>query len=1005
MKLDTKTLCASVRIALSIGAAITVGLSGTAIAGAVGGPQDDAAQPTQSGESTQHPTSKEQKATLLQAVHVTGSHIARVDLETANPILTVNRQAIEATGDVTLGQLVQDLPVMTGSATNTSIDTGGGSGAVELSLRGLGPKRTLILVDGHRVISNDVDSIPAAMIDHIDVLTNGASAIYGSDAIGGVVNFITRKNYSGAQFTGDIGRSSHADADRRGYTFTFGHTFDKGSFIAGIGYNKTDGVEDSERSYSLNARSIVGSPTQPPTIQVGGSSYAPFGHIQIPRSGPVHDAFSGCASQFLARNPGASGLDSANDYHCFQNAGQNSDKYNFNATNLLLTPQERSNVFVNGSYSLTENISAYLDAFYNKTTSNSQVAPGIYIPDNISPDNYYNPFGVSFGGPSGYSFGVRMVALGNRAVEFGTTNAQLSTGLRGGLTVFGQDWHWDAGIDYGHINQNSTSTGSVSNASLYTGPSFLDPATGQVTCGTAASPISNCDGGFNPFNLNIPSSLSSLQAASVAPTNTSQTLERIARVDVDGGLFNLPAGTAQLALGLRYRQDHVNDRVDPILQLNPKTGTCILGGNSCASSMAGGFNVKEAYGEMFIPILEEVPYAYGLNMTIGDRYSRFSTVGGTNNAEIKVEWRPVQTLLLRGSVAQVFRAPDITEVFAPASGGSVNISRDPCDGYTGSPVNPACVNVPTDGNFRNTNVAQVLQQQVTTSGAQFAGFPLKPESGKSFDIGAVYSPSWVPGLTVSVDAWHLYLDDLISPIGLQSELDLCSAGQAVYCQFIHRFPSGPNQGQLSPQTITPTGNLGSLATGGLDLFAGYKLDAGDIGRFNVTMNATYLKYWNVQTAPGELGNVTFHDAGHFLNNGSAAASACPGTNPVTNTCLFPRLRANTAVLWSLGNWSASWRVRYIGPFRMGSPSPSQDTHPAGGALDGYFIDYGGYVYNDVAVGYTIPKLRSRVDFGVNNLMNKRPPFFGVENGSNANTDPTNFDLIGRYYWARLTVRF
>jgi outer membrane receptor protein involved in Fe transport len=223
----------------------------------------------------------------------------------------------------------------------------------------------------------------------------------------------------------------------------------------------------------------------------------------------------------------------------------------------------------------------------------------------------------------------------------------------------------------------------------------------------------------------------------------------------------------------------------------------------------------------------------------------------------------------------------------------------------------------------------------------------------------------------------------------------------VYCQYIHRTPSGPNAGQLLQSTVEPTGNLGSLSTGGVDWSANYKLPQFSFGQFNVGINSTYLKYYTQQTAPGVAGNVTYENAGHFLPYGSAQASACPDSAGV---CLFPRWRGQGNVDWMLGNWSASWRMRYIGRFQDGGLLNSpQDTAPNG--VSGTVLKYGATVYNDVSIGYNIEPLNTRVDFGVNNLFDKQPPLLYANNTLNANTDPSSFDLMGRYFWGRVTVKF
>jgi outer membrane receptor protein involved in Fe transport len=1031
MKLGVTKLSSAVRLALSVGAVIAIGASGTAFA-----------QDTSSQSTTTNTQPDQQKAKSLQTVVVTGSLIRRVDLETSNPVVTIDRAQIEATGKMTLGDLVQELPSMTGGNTNPQTNNGGGTGASTINLRGLGAKRTLILIDGQRVIdsigtyistegsSPDVNAIPAAMIERIEVLTDGASATYGSDAIGGVVNFILRKNYQGAQFTTNVGESDHNDGDQSGYSFTFGETADKGSIMGGVEYNKQDGVEASNRSFSKNAVSLYGtngtgpSAPQPATANIGGSSSSPYGHIQITGT-PVQGLF-GCS--FVALNPGGNSADvNTSNYHCYQNNGASSDKYNYAQVNLIMTPQERTNAFLMGTYNLSDNVSAYMNAYYNKTSSDFQLAPGIYgdnpyVAGNaiIDVNNYFNHFGATFSS-AGPTINARLASLGNRVTMFGSNTGQINSGFKGTFSLFSQDWNWDAGLDYGHSDAVTTTLNLVNGGKLYTGPSYMS-ATG-LACGTAAAPtacpagITSTALGFNPFDLYAPGSVAALKAAASPAITNEYAIDKVWHAGIDGGLFNLPAGTAQLAAGVDYHQEYVNSNVDPLLNFDPVAGTCVLG-SQCVSATQGGYNVKEVYAETFIPVLSDLPLIKSLNVTIGDRYSSYNDgYGNTNNFKFAVEYKPIDDLLLRGTVAQVFRAPNLAEEYNGAAADAPKLSSDPCTGYTGTPVNPACVNVPTNGTFINQAVAANNQITGILSGAQFAGIQLKPEQGKSFDFGAIYSPSWAPGLSTTVDFWHVYLNDTITTVNAQSVLNVCAAGNLAFCSQIHRNPTpGPNQGQIL--TVgEPTANLGTLNTGGVDLSLAYKLPEFSFGKFTAGINATYLKYYNLQTAPGTPGNTTYTDAGHFLPFGSPQEAACPGTG----TCLFPRWRAQGFVNWQLGNWDASWRMRYIGRFQMGSKSPSQDVlpdgtcyyegkpNPAGGVYHcnntGVELKYGATVYNDVSFGYNIELLNTRIDFGVNNVFDKQPPLLFANNTLNANTDPSDFDLMGRYFWARVTVKF
>ena len=950
----------------------------------------------------------------LETITVTGSNIRRVDIETSNPVITIDRAAIEKSGKLTLGDLVQSLPAVTGPNTNPQVNNSGGSGFTSIGLRGLGSQRTLVLINGHRYLSGDPNAIPANMVDRIEVLTDGASSVYGSDAIAGVVNFILRSDYQGAELALDYGISDKDDGQSSGYQFTFGHSSDRGSIMAGINYKKIDGVLSGNREFSKDAVSLYGTTSFPPTGFIGGSTSSPYGHVQVPDG--LGDVIGCPDGSYIARNPGASGMNLATDYHCYRNnagAGGPSDKYNYATVNLVMTPQERTGLFLNGNYKVTDDVEAYLSVLHNKTSSSFQLAPAVYgtpYGTFVSADSYYNPFGVDFGGDDGYTFTARLATLGNRRASAGTATDQISSGFRGTVSLWNdQQWNWDIGYDYGHVHLGTVTYGlpNMSLLNLATGPSFQDPVTGEIRCGTPDAPIAGCTP-FNPFNLDDPNSIAVLQSAASPGVSNFYTMETVKRADVNGGLFDLPAGTVQLALGANYRTEYTHSNVDTSLIINPDTGTCVLG-SQCASALQGGYNVKEAYAELFVPVLSGVPFAHALNLTLGERYSRFSTFGSTSNAKLALEWRPIEDLLLRGTMSEVFRAPTVADVFGGAASDAPKLSNDPCDHYTGG-GNPACANVPTDGSFVNQNVAQQLQLNAIASGAAFAGFPIGPEQGKSFDFGVVYDPHWLEGLSVSADVWRLYLNNNITPaIGAQSVLDLCYAGQTQFCGLIQRYESGPNQGQIRT-IIEPTGNLGRVDVGGVDFALNYRLPEFSFGRFNVSLNATYLKNYDLQTAPGLDGNTTYHYAGHFMNYGSSQAANCPGAGG--GVCLFPRWRAQSNVGWKMGPFDASWAMRYVGRFRMGSPAPSQDTFPAGTCyygdfctLKGLYYDYGATVYNDLQFGYEMEAINTRFDIGVNNVGDKQPPMLYANNTLNANTDPSDFDLLGRYYWGRVTIKF
>jgi outer membrane receptor protein involved in Fe transport len=996
MRLDRSELSKAVQTALSLGAVAAVGITGTAFA--------------QDNTTTQN---NQQQPQTLQTIVVTGSHIRRVDLETDNPVVAVTAQQIQATGALTLGDVVQKLPVITGGIQNPSINNGGGSGSTLVGLRGLGASRTLILVDGERVNNPDLNTIPTAAVERIEVLTSGASAIYGSDAIGGVINFILKSNYQGAQFSASYGISDHDDGARRGASFMFGQTSDKGSILAGVSYNKFDSILQSNRKFSSAVQTVTTSGGQLIYPIVAATSYNLRDTVYV---GDALNAAFGCTTpgQTLSLNQDV--FDSGKsptgpgDYHCLTAA----DAYNFAALNYILTPQERTNGFFKGTYHLTDNIDFYATVFHNKTSSSAQLAPAVFgVPTvgalTVSKDSYYNPFGVDFS-PSGADIHLRMLPIGPRVFSNGNTTDQLMAGFRGNFNMGAQNWQWDLGYNYGHQSTVNILINFPNQANIVQGianPSMLDPATGQVVCVSTPGDISTIIDGctpWDPFNLNSPSAQAVLGSASAAAPGVADTWAstRSYHADINGGLFDLPAGTAQLAVGASYRKLYTNNTVGQAILLDPSTGSCQLG-SACSAHLQGGYSVKEAYAELLLPLLKDLPFASGLNVTLSDRYSKYSTFGSTNNWKVGVEWRPIQDLLVRGTVASVFRAPTIPNIFGAPVSSAPFLGHDPCDGITAA--NPACMGVPTDGSFVNnaeqfrsdgSKNPQAQQLSAFTSGSQAAGFPLGPEQGKSFDFGMVYSPHFVPGLSASVDFWRIYLNDTITPgVGVQTVLNQCFAGALQWCPLISRVQGGTNAGQLLRVT-QPTANLGRIDTKGVDLAANYRLPQFAFGQFNVGLQATYMQEVKINSVPGSDTPV-FTAAGVMGWFGSDLANVCPFA--AGGMCFYPRVRGQLSVDWQLGPWSAGWRMRGTSPFEMFGYK--------GSAQEGIenFTRYGTYIYNDLNVGYNIEPINTMIEAGVNNVFDKQPPFLGGFRSLNSNTSPEDFDTIGRYYFARVTVKF
>lgn len=963
MKYNLNHLSLAVRLALTVGIFTAAG-----VVQAQESTTGNATTAKQANQATPAPATTS-KAKTLQSVIVTGSLIRRVDAETSSPVVMVDRTAISNSGKPTLGDVLQQLPAISGNATNTQNNSNGGGvasplleggdGAARISLRGLGTNRTLVLIDGQRMANTDVNMIPQNMIERVDVLAEGASTVYGSDAIGGVVNFILRKDYQGAEASINMGESDHGDGQRHGISLTAGATGDNFNIVGGLDYNKYDAVLATQRSYSAHQLYLSSG-----VISPAGSSTIPTGKIQTPASIAANQAGT-CATPYITLGQGNGS--SVSDYRCDRG---NPDAYNYNAYNYIQTAQQRFDTFVLGSYKLADNLTFFFDGFYNHTESSGQDAPaptaaglsndGWYVSKN----NPINPFGVTFGtdpaNPTdpmgGYAFNTRLTGLGTRLHTYTTSNVQINTGLRG---AFGQSsWSWDASINYGHANRVQRDYNEVNvadfQAAINSGVNIFDQANQSAA----------------------------LRAGVDTPEYVFTNTTKQAKLDANGELWDLPAGAIQLAAGTLYRQQSMNYTVTPDAVLNLATGRCEVLQEACGSPGRGSENVKELYAESLIPLLSQQPWAYSLNLDLGIRASDYSTSGTTTNKKIAVEWRPIADLLVRGTVSQVFRAPNLDELHDGVTLVQPTLN-DPCVHLTAAQLaqHPAaCQYVPV--NWAGNSPAQV---NTYYAGANTVGASLKPEHGKSIDFGLVYNPSWAEGVSTSVDFWHIYLSDLLTPIAASTVVNACfDNNSSPYCSLISRLDNTTKQPGQVRVIDTPVVNLGNLSTSGIDFTLNYKIphfDLGSVdpGNFKAGLATTYLATYKNDATPGLPGAQTVNYAGTYSQQFGN----------------ITRWRGTLTLNWEKGNWSAQWQTRYINHLTNLN---------ADAVFSGVNIPMASVLYHSVQLGYAIPAWHTRIDLGVDNLSNKAPPLI-YQNGLNYNVDTATYDTLGRYYWARATFKF
>jgi outer membrane receptor protein involved in Fe transport len=901
----------------------------------------------------------------LATIVVTGSRLRRVDTETANPIQTIDHSQLESRGVTTIGDLLQDLPSVSGQATNPQVNNGGGDGASTVSLRGLGSQRTLVLLDGRRLGSSfDVNSIPINMIDHVDILKQGAGATYGTDAIGGVVNIVTRKDFSGAEISYQYGQSTKHDAYTNSVDLTLGMASGKGHAMVGLNYNKQDEIWAPDRKFSktpLYWYTYNGAVH----LLALGSGTGPQSRVTLPGgtmlpNGKTFSEQYGCGS--VVRNIGAAGS-SLDDYHCYSSA----DSFDYNPYNLDLTPQERGSLFADAAYSITDSLEIYADALHNQTSSGFIIAP---LPMVASNDGWAtsadNPFGVSIGsatagGLSGSNLQVRPLALGNRKSHNETLFDQITAGLRGGIGE--TTWTWDLALTYQRYENNVDTSGYIQNG-------LLQPALSGNK--------------FDIFNVTPDSdtgqaSLQGLSAISSGYQNRTLQNEKTAEVTFTGDLFTWSQGTAKAAFGGDWRRDYINSRVDDLTRyLPPDYSTCGLAAETCGGNSAGDDTVKELYGEVFLPLVSDQPGIKALNVTVGLRYSNYDSFGNTTNSSIKLEYRPIQDLLVRGTWSQAFRAPTIGDRYGATVGGFPSFS-DPCKALDSAKLaaNPnlasVCTNVPTDGSFEPSGGSQVLTLYTANPN-------LDPEKGDVYTAGFVYEPSYVKGLSVAADYWHYHLKDVITSLDATVVSNTCVASlDPYYCGLIHRDAAGQILNIDAPEL-----NAGYFTTDGIDISMKYQFPKTVVGRFQASADATWTHSFKYNFG---VGDDETHEAVGTLD-------------PTYGN--FSRWRMTAQLQWALAGFEAQWTGRYIaGATISNSPDHNYSSEDyTGGPV---YLHQGSVVYHDFALSYHM-KTGTKIVAGINNAFDKQPPqaySFVV----NANVDLNTYDAIGRYVFVRLQQTF
>ncbi|MBV7264925.1 TonB-dependent receptor domain-containing protein [Erythrobacter ani] len=836
---------------------------------------------------------------------VTGSRLnVNPNLEGANPVLSVSEEQITQQGTVRIEDLVNQLPqvfaAQAGEVSNSA------TGTAQLNLRGLGAIRTLVLIDGKRLpygssvsAPANVDLVPTQLIERIDILTGGASAVYGSDAVGGVANFVLKRDFEGVEFdiqggfqqTGNssdffesvLGAAQQpipgSTTDGAEYSFTGilgANTADgRGNVTLFGSYERRESVTQNDRVFSA---CTIGESSNPVT-SFGGAGCVGSGNFRLFGSADstVVDAAGDAVQNVFQQEDGT----------IVPFIGGPAQTFNFGAFNFFQRPSERFSIYGKGHYEITDNIEFFADLSYTDVISDAQIAQTASFGTFFYNINCDNPLiqgtpGIALTDVFGCSAAdiaagndVAGITASHRNVEGGPRNSRLEnsafrlvSGLRGD---FGDGvWAWEAFGQYSETSDTSISSNDFIIANLQQAFFAVDDGAGNVVC---RDPSGGCVP-YNPFQrtpdgdtLITSDQTDFIQGVGIVVGETTQLVVG-ANVQADLGAYGFSSpfseeGVAFL-VGVEYREDTLDSIPDEISQV-PGGGFTGVGGATLP--VAGSVNVYELYGELQIPLVTDRPFFDELTLSGQYRYSDYTTDGnGTSNGfstdafGIQAVWAPVEDLKFRAQFQRAVRAPNVIELFTGQDTGLPNLNSagvnangvqlfDPCASNAPIASFDACANTGvTAAQFGSILDVISGQTQSITGG----NTDLVPESSDTYTFGVVFEPTFVPGLTMSLDYFDIQVDDFISAgIGAQVILDNCLAtGDPTFCELLQRAPSGTLAAAPGVGFTATNLNIATVNTAGFDAQIRYATEIGNLGGLQFDYAATLLDENDFVPFPG-----------------------------------------------------------------------------------------------------------------------------------------------------------
>ncbi|MBA6413540.1 TonB-dependent receptor [Parahaliea sp. F7430] len=930
---------------------------------------------------------------LVEEVVVTGSRIQRANLVSASPVTQVDAEEIKFQGTTRVEDLMKNLPQVYSNQNSSSAN--GATGTATLNLRNLGDARTLVLVNGRRLPAGspiaggqgaDINQIPAGLIERVEVLTGGASATYGSDAVAGVVNFMMKQDFEGVELDYQFSQYNHdndnsriqgiikdsgfpypdgskTDGDIQNWSLIMGGNFDngRGNVTAYAGYREIDPVTQAARDYSACALGVN-------IDSCGGSGTSAEG-------------------TFLT-NPGVFYVD-GNQFV------PGNKVFNYGPLNHYQRPDERYTGGVFGRYQINEHVETYTELSFMDNQTNAQIAPsGAFgVAFNLNPNNPYlssQQRNILFGNAADLNEdGTAPITLLRRNVEGGPRNQDIRHttfrgvfGLRGDIN---DTWRYDVYGLYSEVSMENTYNNDFSNDKIKNAldaVEVIDPDTGESSI-VCQSVIDGSDPNCLPWNVWQTGAVDqgSVDYMELPLYARGTTDQKVFSGYLAGSLgdYGIKMPTAEsgveLVVGAEYRKESLNFNPDEGFRLGLGAGQ-----GGATNPVNGSFDVQEFFTEMSIPLVEGAAMAEELTMDLGYRYSDYSTGVTTDTYGVRAGWAVNSDIKFRASYQRAVRAANIRELFLPQGFNLFDMTQDPCttspdgDAPTATPAQCQLSGLPADQ--YNNFVDSFAGQYNFLQGGNTA---LEPEESDTYSVGFVWSPADIADLSVSVDWYNIEIKQGIATPNPEFILDECLAGNAAQCAKVKRGPLGDlwlgSDVNTSGHVVALLDNLAREEVEGWDVVVDYAVQLGDMGTLSFNNTMSLVTKWDQQEFAG------------------APTVDCHGMWGSSCGYPTPDFRNNLRATW-LTPWdvTASLMWRHIG----GSDDMNGN------------VDIDSYDYLDISAIWNVMDNAS-VRLGFNNVLDKEPPIVGdgagPSNNGNGNTFPGMYDALGRYMYIGATLTF